>query len=82
MPRYHVAYYLPKSGERMIRAEVLDFPGVQSQGLDISQTRSLVAQAMQDMAITYANEGRELPKPDPAADAPHADYLEIIPLTF
>jgi hypothetical protein len=32
MLRYHVAYYLPRGEDRMVVAEVLDFPGVVSQG--------------------------------------------------
>ncbi len=31
MLRYHVAYYLPRGDDRMVVAEVLDFPGVCSQ---------------------------------------------------
>jgi hypothetical protein len=36
MLRYHVAYYLPAEDDRMVVAEVLGFPGVVSQGLDLA----------------------------------------------
>ena len=35
MLRYHTAYYLPKGEQRMVVAEVLDFPGAVSQGFDL-----------------------------------------------
>ena len=34
MLRYHTAYYLRKGQDNMVVAEILDFPGVFSQGLD------------------------------------------------
>jgi hypothetical protein len=37
--RYHVAYYLPKGDDRMVVVEVLDFPGVVSQGFDLADAR-------------------------------------------
>jgi predicted RNase H-like HicB family nuclease len=41
MFRYHVAFYLPRGGDRMIVAEVLDFPGVVSQGFDLPDARAM-----------------------------------------
>ena len=36
MLQYHVAFHLPRGEDRMVVAEVLDFPGVVSQGFDLA----------------------------------------------
>jgi len=41
--RYHVAYHLPRGDDRMVVAEVLDFPGVLSQGFDLADARPMIA---------------------------------------
>jgi hypothetical protein len=43
MLRYHVAYFLPRAPDRMVVAEVLDFPGVASQGFDLADARTMIA---------------------------------------
>jgi len=43
--RYHVAYFLPRGQDRMVVAEVLDFPGVVSQGFDLADARSMIVSA-------------------------------------
>ena len=50
MLRYHVAYYLPRGDDRMMVAEVLDFPGVCSQGFDLADARVMIASALEEMA--------------------------------
>lgn len=81
MLRYHVAYYLPKDRDKMVVTEVLDFPGVFSQGLDLADARRMIADALTEMAQISLEEGRALPAPDSAASAPDADFTELIPLT-
>jgi predicted RNase H-like HicB family nuclease len=82
MLQYHAAFYLPKSGDRMVVAQVLDFEGVVSQGFDLADARAMIASALEEMAELYLEEGRPLPVPSPAAADPEADYVELIPLTI
>ena len=78
---YHVAYYLPKGKDRMVVAEVLDFPGVASQGFDLADARSMIASALQDVAQLHLEEGKPLPVPDSDATAVDADLIELLPLS-
>ena len=81
MLRYHVAYYLPRGDSRMVVAEVLDFPGVASQGFDLPDARVMIASALGDIAEIHLQEGKALPQPDPQAAAPDADLIELLPLS-
>jgi predicted RNase H-like HicB family nuclease len=63
--RYHVTYYLPKGQDRMVVAEVLDFPAVVSQGFDLPDARLMIASALEDMAQVHLEEGKPLPVPNP-----------------
>lgn len=81
MLRYHVAYYLPRGQDRMVVAEVLDFPGILSQGFDLADARLMAASALEDIAQTYLEEGKALPIPNPEAAAPDADLIELVPLS-
>src|SRR5271165_579342 len=81
MLRYHVAYFLPHDQDRMVVAEVLDFPGVVSQGFDLSDARTMIASALADMARAYLEEGKALPLPAPDATAADADLIELVPLS-
>jgi len=67
MLRYHVAFYLPGPGDRMVIAEALDFPGAVSQGFDLA-----------DLAQVLLEKGEPLPRPNPDATAPEADLIETI----
>ena len=80
MLQYHAAYYLPKPGERMVVAEVLDFPGVASQGFDLADARTMIASALEEVAECYLEEGRLLPAPSPNASDGEADLIELLPL--
>lgn len=80
MLRYHVAFYLPEPGGRMVVAEALDFPGAVSQGLDLADARRMISSAMEDLAQTLLERGEPLPRPDPDASAPGADLIELVPL--
>jgi predicted RNase H-like HicB family nuclease len=81
MLRYHVAYFLPRGDDRMVVAEVLDFPGVASQGFDLVDARSMIASALQDIAQSFLEEGRALPVPNLEATAADADLIELLPLS-
>ena len=81
MIRYHVAYYLPKGQDRMVVAEVLDFPRVVSQGFDLADARLMIASALEDMAQVHLEEGKPLPVPNPDAVAADADFVELMPLS-
>jgi len=65
----------------MVVAEVLDFPGVVSQGFDLADARLMIASALEDMAQMHLEEGKPLPVPNPDAAAPDADLVELMPLT-
>jgi predicted RNase H-like HicB family nuclease len=80
MLRYHIAFYLPRSGGEMVVAEALDFPGAVTQGFDLADARLMIASAMEDLAQSLLEEGRPLPTPNPDAAA-DADLVELVPLT-
>jgi predicted RNase H-like HicB family nuclease len=81
MLRYHVAYHLPRGDDRMVVAEVLDFPGVLSQGFDLADARVMIASALEDIAQMHLEEGKALPVPNPDATAADADLIELLPLS-
>ncbi len=81
MLRYHVAYFLPRGDDRMVVAEVLDFPGVASQGFDLADARLMIASALEDIAQMHLEEGKPLPVPNPDATAAAADLIELLPLS-
>jgi predicted RNase H-like HicB family nuclease len=65
----------------MVVAEVLDFPGVCSQGFDLADARSMIASALQDVAQIHLEGGRPLPIPSSEASSPDADLVELLPLS-
>lgn len=81
MLRYHVAFYLPQPGERMVVAQALDFPGAVSQGFDLADARLMISSALVELAQILLEEGKSLPRPDPEASAPDADLVELVPLS-
>jgi predicted RNase H-like HicB family nuclease len=81
MLRYHVAYYLPRGEDRMVVAEVLDFPAVCSQGFDLADARVMIASALEEMAQSLLEDGKPLPVPDASAAAADADLVELMPLS-
>ena len=80
MLQYHVAYFLPNLPDKMVVAEVLDFPGVASQGFDLQDARSMIASAREDMAEIYLEQGRALPIPQASMDHQQADLVEKMSL--
>jgi predicted RNase H-like HicB family nuclease len=81
MLRYHVAYYLPRGEDRMVVAEVLDFPAVCSQGFDLADARVMIASALEEIAQSFLEEGKPLPVPDVSAAAVDADLVELLPVS-
>lgn len=79
---YHAAYQMPRKANRMVVAEVIDFPGVVSQGFDLNDARAMISSALADLAQILIEEGKPLPVPNPSAEAPDADLVELLPLTF
>ena len=79
--RYHVAFYLPRAGEKMVVAEALDFPGAVSQGFDLADARLMISSAMEDLAQLLLEEGKPLPRPNSEASAVDADLIELTPLS-
>lgn len=63
----------------MVVAELLDFPGVVSQGFELADARSMVASAFQDIARMYLEEGEALPVPNSEATVADADLIELVP---
>ncbi len=61
-----------------IHAEVLDFPGVITWAADLEQVRRLLSSALVDMAETSLLQGEPLPRPNPDATDPEADWEEPI----
>ena len=45
MLQYHVAFYVPRASDRMVVAEVLDFPGVFSQGESLDELEENIRDA-------------------------------------
>ena len=82
MLRYHVAFYLPRAGERMVVAEALDFPGAVTQGFDLADARLMISSAMEDLGQLLLEGGKPLPRPNPDASAPDADLIELLPLSI
>src|SRR5438876_874242 len=80
MLRYHAAYYLPKGDDKMVVAEVLDFPGVCSQGFDLADARVMIASALEEIAQIYLEEGKPLPLPNSERVDEDADLIELLPL--
>ena len=65
----------------MVVAEVLEFPGVASQGFDLADARVMVASALPDIAQLHLEEGKHLPVRNPNATAADADLIDLSPLS-
>jgi len=80
MLEYHAAYYPIEDGYFM--AEVVDFPGVITQGKDLEDARYMVRDALRWMAECRLDGGEPLPKPNPKARRKKAAMLEPVYLTI
>jgi predicted RNase H-like HicB family nuclease len=63
-----------------VHAELLDFPGVITCGGTVEEARRLLGSALIDMAETALMNGEPLPRPDPTATDPEADFEEPLHL--
>ncbi len=81
MLAYHAHFFKTESGWYVV--EVVDFPGVCSQGKTLRSARGMIRDALKLMAEVVVDEGESLPRPNAKAKptmGPKADYVEIIPL--
>ncbi len=79
MLEYHAAYF-HDAASGWYTAEVLDFPGVLTQGRTLKSARRMLKDALRTMVEWCIEEGRALPRPDPRAQDKSADVLEPIRL--
>ena len=63
-----------------VHAEVLDFPGTITCGVNLEEARRLLASVLADMAETNLLRGEPLPQPDPSLTDPEAEIEEPIHL--
>jgi len=77
MLTYKARYKFLEDG---VHGEVLDFPGVITCGRDLEETRSLLSNALVDMAETNLMLGEGLPKPNAALTEADSDLEEPIHL--
>jgi predicted RNase H-like HicB family nuclease len=78
MLEYHAAYYEGEDG--WVVAEVLDYPGVLSQGRTLKSAKAMIRDALRLMAECDIEQGRPLPRPNSKAKAKKALFSEAIPL--
>jgi predicted RNase H-like HicB family nuclease len=75
---YHAAYYPIEDG--WFLARVLDFPGVLSQGRSIEQARTMIKDALCQMADHKLEQSETLPRPNARARDKKASLVEAIKL--
>jgi predicted RNase H-like HicB family nuclease len=81
MLEYHAAYFKQEDGWYVV--QVVDFPGVASQGKTLRSARLMIRDALKLMAECQVDEGQPLPRPNPKAKSTmgkRPDYVETIPL--
>jgi predicted RNase H-like HicB family nuclease len=76
MLTYKAAYQFVDEG--WVFAQVLDFPGVLTQGKGLDDARRMLQSALVDLAETCVDLGKPFPKPNPDATDPEADIEEPI----
>lgn len=81
MLEYHAAYFKQDDGWYLV--EVVDFPGVFSQGKTLRSARVMIRDALKLAAECQVEDGLPLPRPDRRAKptlGTKADFRETIPL--
>jgi predicted RNase H-like HicB family nuclease len=81
MLEYHAAYFKQESGWYVV--ELLDYPGVCSQGKTLRSARTMIRDALKLMAECQVESGEQLPRPNPKAKPTigrKPDFAETIPL--
>lgn len=76
MLTYKAAYTQTEDGEYI--CEVLDFPGVLSQGKTLISARRMLQDALVQMALAAIELGQPLPRPNKDAESNEADLTEPI----
>ncbi len=78
--KYHAAYYQEKENDGWYVVEVVDFPGVVSQGRTLRSARRMIRDALKGMAEITVEMGEPLPPPNPRsrAKAKGARFFEPI----
>jgi predicted RNase H-like HicB family nuclease len=76
---YHAAYF-HDAASGWYTVEMLDFPGVLSQGRNLKSARRMIKDALRTMAEWYIEDGKALPRPDPRAKDKTAEVVEPIRL--
>ena len=79
MLEYHAAYFHDEASG-WYTVEVLDFPGVLSQGRTLRSARRMIKDALRTMAEWYMEDGKVLPRPNSRARDKNASVLEPIRL--
>lgn len=77
---YYAAYFLDDSGWYV--AELLDFPGVITQGRTLNSARRMLRDALREMAAWLIEDGDPLPKPNPRAQSKKAAFTETLRLSL
>ena len=80
MLEYHAAFFPIEDGWYL--AEVLDFPGVITQGKNLDDARHMIRDALKLMAECYLEDGKPLPRPNPRARNKKAQVVETICLAL
>jgi predicted RNase H-like HicB family nuclease len=81
MLEYHAAYFKQDDGWYVV--EVMDFPGVCSQGKTLRSARVMIRDALKLMAECEVERGVQLPNPNPKSKptlGKKPDFVEKIPL--
>jgi len=81
MLEYHAAYFKQDCGWYVV--EIVDFPGVFSQGKTLNSARMMIRDALKLMAESQVEDGVALPRPNPKARPTFGkkpDFVEAIPL--
>jgi predicted RNase H-like HicB family nuclease len=82
MLEYHAAYYQYPDDNGWYVVQLLDFPGVVSQGKTLTSARRMIRDALREMVDWYLEDGKPLPRPKPRARDRRAQQLERIRVNF
>ena len=80
MLEYHAAYYRYPEDDGWYVVEVLDFPGVVSQGRTLNSARRMIRDALKCMVEWYLEDGKPLPRPKGRIRDKKAKLMEKIPI--
>jgi predicted RNase H-like HicB family nuclease len=81
MLEYHVAYYQNPEDDGWYVVQVLDFPGVLSQGRTLNSARRMIKDALREMVAWHMEDGQPLPLPQRGLKDKKAIMIETIRVT-